>query len=168
MSYYDSVLPELKKLAGERGLVFEPSPKPTFEWLLDIEVNPGKRSFFSIEGTESGVVGMVVVPAVGREHSTVAWNRIEQPQKYNLQRLEWNGYGGKRVAFALLQIWEEERVSPGRGSTSSRQRLGYSECRKPKPNITASAAPSGRVPGPYSSRWVYFRQTAPHRHGQII
>jgi len=52
---------------------------------------------------------MIVVPEVGREHSTAAWNRIEPPQKYKLQRLEWNGYGGQRVAFVLLQVWEKER-----------------------------------------------------------
>ena len=111
MSYYDGVLPELKKLAEERGLVFEPSPKPGFEWLLDIVASPGKRSFFSIEGNDAGVVGMVSVPALDREHSSKAWNRIEPPQRYNLQRLEWNGYGGKKVAFTLLQIWEDERAS---------------------------------------------------------
>lgn len=111
MSYYDGVLPELKKLAEERGLVFEPSPKPGFEWLLDIEASPGKRSFFSIEGPDTGVVGMVSVPALDREHSSKAWNRIESPQRYNLQRLEWNGYGGKKVAFTLLQIWEDEQAS---------------------------------------------------------
>lgn len=111
MSYYDGVLPELKKLAEERNLVFKPSPKPGFEWLLDIEASPGKRSFYSIEGTQSGVVGMVSVPALDREHSSKAWNRIEPAQRYNLQRLEWNGYEGKKVSFALLQIWEDERVS---------------------------------------------------------
>jgi hypothetical protein len=111
VSYYDGVIPELKKLAEERGLLFEPSPKPGFEWLLDIEANPGKRSFFSLEGTDSGVVGVISIPALDREHSSKAWNRIEPPQKYKLQRLEWNGYGGKKVVFALLQIWEEERAS---------------------------------------------------------
>lgn len=111
MSYYEGVLPELKKLAEERNCIFAPSPKPGFEWLLDIEASPGKRSFFSIECTDSGVVGMVSVPALDREHSSIAWNRIEPPKTYKLQRLEWNGYGGKKVVFALLQIWEDECAS---------------------------------------------------------
>jgi len=111
VSYYDGVLPELKKLAEERGCVFEPSPKPGFEWLLDIEASPGKRSFFSIECTSSGIVGMISVPALDREYSNRAWNRIEPPQRYNLQRLEWNGYAGKKVVFTLLQIWEDERAA---------------------------------------------------------
>jgi hypothetical protein len=111
VNYYDSVLGQLKKLAEIRGLVFEPSPKAGFEWLLEVGVNPGKRTFFSMEGTGSGVVGMVVVPDIDREHSNRAWNRIEPPQRYKLQQLEWNGYEGKRVAFTLLQVWEDERAS---------------------------------------------------------
>ena len=111
LSYYDGFLPELKKRTEERSLIFAPSPKPGFEWLLDIEARPGKRSFFSIEGATSGVVGMVSVPDIEREHSSQAWNRIKPPQTYKLQRLEWNGYEGKKVAFALFQIWEDERAS---------------------------------------------------------
>lgn len=111
LSYFESVFPELKRLSEERGLDFAPSPKLGFEWLLDIEVNPGKRAFFSIEGADSGVIGVVVVPASGREHSNRAWNRINPPQPYKLQRLEWNGYEGKHVAFTLLQVWEDERAA---------------------------------------------------------
>ena len=111
LSYYESVFPELKRFSEERGLDFTPSPKPGFEWLLTIEVNPGKRSFFSIEGADSGVIGLVVVPASGREHSSRAWNRISPPQAYKLQCLEWNGYQGKKVAFTLLQVWEDEFAS---------------------------------------------------------
>ena len=54
---------------------------------------------------------MISIPARDRAHSGKAWNRIQPPQKYKLQRLEWNGYGGKKGVFALLQIWEEEGAS---------------------------------------------------------
>ena len=105
MSYYERVLSELKRLSIERSLTFAPSTRSGFEWILQIEVNPGKRSFFSIEGENSGEIRIVVVPAVGREYSNRAWNRIETPQRDKLQRLEWNGYEGKQVALLRLRCF---------------------------------------------------------------
>lgn len=107
-TFSQTVLEELRRLTEEKCLEFGVEKQ---EWELHPYVQPGKRTFFSIEDKKGkrAIIGMILVPNPKRMHSDKAWNRIEEPLRDKLSNFERNGLAGETIKCILVQIWETQR-----------------------------------------------------------
>lgn len=99
--YYKGFLRKLKDMSEARGYSFGP---PRSEWELDHLAKPRNRTAYIIEGTNSAVVGFVLVPG-RREHANKAWNRFEDELRSKLCELDFSEHEGKRIRVVIIQIW---------------------------------------------------------------
>ena len=77
----------------------------------DLLVGPGVRRRFAIEGNNSAIVGMILVPEPGRKHLNEAWNRFDAPLLSRIEQIEREGSDGKRLAVVIIQAWERETAA---------------------------------------------------------
>ena len=77
LKFHESIIERLEALAKTNSLVFIPESAPGFEWMQTLLVSPGVRRRFALEGSSSGIVGMIVVPEEEREIAVSSnWKRL--------------------------------------------------------------------------------------------
>jgi hypothetical protein len=107
VEFYRTVVERLAQLAKKaRFDVRIAGESSGSDWMKVLVVNPAVRLVFSVEGETSGIVGMIVVPELEKEHINIARNRFNPPLPSNIEILEREGYDGKKLAVVVIQIWE--------------------------------------------------------------
>jgi hypothetical protein len=93
MSEYSvQLLDRLKSDAEKRGLKYLLEAPSEFAWTIEaLRVRPGNKTWYGVEGDRMMALGIIFVPEPARKHSNTAWNRIEEPSRSKLIKLENDG-----------------------------------------------------------------------------
>ena len=112
MEFYRTVVERLEPLAKKARLELHLDVASShFDWMKPLLINPGVKQSFYLEGDKSAMVGMIVVPDPERKQSNKAWNRFDAPLPTHIEKLELDGYEGKRIAVVVIQVWERLRAT---------------------------------------------------------